>query len=99
MRRSNFYEFTGRAAKFSWKKVTIRRAVYDALKKLKRADVPKIVDAVLAQHPDLPTKQKDQGKQIQFTLWQFTREGLARERPDRRWREPIVATMRKRKVG
>jgi hypothetical protein len=89
MTRAKVYEFTGRPApKFGWHKrnrITIRQAVYEALRQLKRADLPKIVGTVLENHPYY-TKQRDRDKQIQFNLWQFTREGIARERPDRRWR-------------
>jgi uncharacterized protein (UPF0297 family) len=106
MKRSKVYKFTGRAAKFSWGKITIRQAVFEALKELKCADVPKIIGTVLKKHPDYHTKQRDPDKQIRFTLWQFTREGIAREQPDRRWRPQanVVAmlrtpTKRKRKVG
>jgi uncharacterized protein (UPF0297 family) len=106
MKRSKVYKFTGRAAKFSWKKITIRHAVFEALKELKCADVPKIIGTVLKKHPAYRTKQEDQDKQIRFTLWQFTREGIAKEQPDRRWqpRKDVIAVMntptkRKRKMG
>jgi uncharacterized protein (UPF0297 family) len=106
MKRSKVYEFTGRAPKLGWNnKVTIRHAVYQALKELKRADVPKIVGTVLQNHPAYETKQNDRDKQIRFTLWQFCREGIARERPDRRWRpqadvlEVMAPANRRRKNG
>jgi len=93
MKRSKVYEFTGRKPTRGWNnKVTIRHAVYEALKELKRADVPKIVGTVLQNHRAYQTKQRKRDKQIRFTLWQFCREGIARERPDRRWRPTRAVT-------
>ena len=84
MRRAKVYEITRKKPKFSWKKLTIRHAVYEALKELKRADVPKIIGSVLAS--GIETKQANRDKQIRYTLWEFCRDGIAREREDRRWR-------------
>lgn len=101
MKRTKVYEITKKKPSFSWQRLTIRHAVYTAMRELKRADVPKVIGAVLAQGGN-HTKQKDQDKQIKFTLWQFAREGIVKERPDRRWqpRRDVLEAMappRKRK--
>lgn len=90
----------GKKPRFSWSKLTIRTAVYAAIKDLKRADVPKIIGAVLAS--GVSTKQKDRDKQIRFTLWQFCKEGYVKEREDRRWKPraevlEVMAPPRKKK--
>lgn len=103
MKRTKVYVLTGKKPTFSWAKLTIRHAVYEALKELKRADIPKIIGAVIAQD-GLNTKQKARDKQIRFTLWQFARDGLVREYKDRRYRpkpkvlEALGAPRKKRKL-
>jgi hypothetical protein len=64
---------------------TIQAIIYQSLKQLKRAEVSKIVDVVIA-HENFQTKQEDSTQQIRWYLWKFKQVGLVREIPDRRHR-------------
>ncbi len=62
---------------------TIQAIIYQSLKDLKRAEVSKIVDVVLA-HENFQTRQAEPAQQIKWYLWKFKNVGLVREIPDRR---------------
>lgn len=87
--KAKVYQLTKKAPSFSWHKVTIKRLIYEAMQELKRADIPKIVDAVIARgevHHTKLTPTAELEHQIRSYLCHFANEGVVKRMEDRRHR-------------
>jgi hypothetical protein len=64
---------------------TIQALIYESMKELKRAEVSKLVDVVMASK-DFRTRQANPSAQIKWYIWKFKNAGLFRQIPDRRYK-------------